>query len=214
MSEHGECPLAGGGIRPSGGLASDRGRVPTVFQKLDDLDSYLRVNGVETSKWGQGPYKSVLDLWQEVVVGEATLLPGPLRVVAIAVLEITQNGYVLLEKEQMLRGVTRHWGLMRGEKVAANETIRDGVVRGLRQELGLREGQYEISGIETKPEVVVTDSASYPGLRAVYLKFIVRVETSHLSVPPGEFVTDEVDRDIHDPVTRHVWGWRKKEVVT
>jgi len=68
---------------------------PPIGLEEEELTEFLSKNRIDTSKWGQGTYKSLEDFSEELTKGEATLIKGNdgkiKRVVDIVVLQLTRQ---------------------------------------------------------------------------------------------------------------------------
>lgn len=176
-----------------------------IVKNLEDLASWLRQCGVDISLWGTGDYKSVAELWKEVVNGDCILEVGPTRKVVIAIVIIETEGAVLHEaKQEFHDGRIRVRNKPPREKVKPQEKIAEAASRCLRQELRLNEDEYEILDVSESPTLLMKESASYPGIKTEYSQFFVKVSAPNL--PKTDFSTEE-HGDPHDPVRKHWWTW-------
>lgn len=147
--------------------------------KPEQLSAVLKAYGVDFSKWGRPPYKSVDRLFKEIEDGESRLVhTGSAigRLVAVAHVDIRASiagrQYRLLEDRQEFAGggelSTRKRGLYGvSEKIQGSEEPVDAARRGIQEELEiafaseLTPGERGMSFKES--------SHSYPGLAGIYV---------------------------------------------
>ena len=179
---------------------------PFLPATLGELEGWLQANGIDTTPWGVGGFKSVGDLWHEVQLGDCLLLTGPVRTVKVAQIVVRRGNKVLREIAQVFAdGRQRDRNLPPSEKVRSGESAREAADRCLRDELRLDKHQYEIHKSSSSSEVERKESASYPDLLCEYryISFFVRAN----ALPDCQFETEEAAQSSHEPVRTHQWDW-------
>lgn len=173
-----------------------------------DLAAWLSANNIDTSGWGSGGAKRMVDLWQEIQSGESQLTDDPpRRAVSVVQVNLRRDGAILLELAQQLRdGQTRERTRPPSEKLKAGEQARAAALRCLLEELGLEADSVEQLTLADEPTAVEADSPSYPGLATGFTIIAAGVEAAGL--PDEDFWRDNVGAGESDPVVRHLWGWR------
>jgi len=155
-----------------------KGRCKTP-QTEKELQSLLEKDGINTSLFGQGKAKPLISLLHELQQGDCQLKRGKAgklqRVVEPIFVEIRYSGKVLVEKSQILPdGRERKRNFLLAEKRNPSDACPlEGALRGIGEELQL-EVTRQTPGLVHRQEddqtcVEETDSASYPGLPALYL---------------------------------------------
>ena len=77
----------------------------THFNSIIELEARLLDEGIDTAMWGQGVYKSLDNLWQEMLDGDSVLSGDPLsRALNFVQIIIRQNGRTLIETKQQQLG--------------------------------------------------------------------------------------------------------------
>lgn len=145
--------------------------------KIDNLSLQLEKAGIDTSLWGTGGYKTFDHLLNEIECQEAILttnvngeLLRKVEIVGAAIYYLTDDGskyYLLEEKQIYVDGRERRRSAINNrsvfEKKKPNESPMGAMTRGIQEELGL-EGDIYLEKADMYH--TVTDSASYPGLKA------------------------------------------------
>lgn len=197
------------------GLVSRKPQEQTI--PIQTLEKKLFLNSIEElraflgkhtplDEWGKNQAKSVENLWAELKAGESTLTHDANRAVRVVVANIRRQSAdqkMLVELAQVLKDGRHRMRPPRpmAEKMIGHETPRAALIRGLREELSLSEGQYTILKKEPAVSVTARKSASYPGLMSQYERFVYHVVTEEL--PMEDFVITE-----EHGVQQATWGWR------
>jgi ADP-ribose pyrophosphatase YjhB (NUDIX family) len=170
---------------------------------LRELTDFLSATGIDTSSWGSGATKTVIDLWREIAEGATTIQFGRVqRTVSVVRVMIRRGECVLFETHQMLaNGFVRRRYRLPAEKVRHQESYVDAAKRCLREELSLESDVHARSHTQREE---TRESPSYPGLSTRYVVNTVDAEAS--SLPDCDFSTDEAELGAHD-VVRHYWTW-------
>mmetsp|Transcript_6502 Transcript_6502/g.15634 ORF Transcript_6502/g.15634 Transcript_6502/m.15634 type:complete len:299 (+) Transcript_6502:116-1012(+) len=182
----------------------------------EDLREWLQLFGLDTSVFGEGPAKSIPELFEEVVEGESTLLAtdnGPLRVVHVLnVFVENDRGETLMEEFQVRPGGSvRSRGLPLSEKLKAGEHWKPAVHRAVAEELGsVLTSPIEVSVSESSYRLdrETRNSNSYPGLRSEYYCHRVRAKVNGLP-QTRRFVSYEKRPD---GILENHWIWQKDPV--
>lgn len=177
------------------------------FADSEQLEEWLRAQGVNTAVWDQGGAKTVVDLWREIQAGESILQEEPLRrCVELVEIVARQNGRYLIEAEQELAdGARRRRHIPPSEKMRSDEDVLEAARRGLREELHLNPDQIELDAASVQRRQREVPSLSYPGLTTRYL--IHRVEATVSGLPEESFWRENRAFDGGDPVRRQRWVW-------
>jgi hypothetical protein len=170
---------------------------------LDELKNILKRGGIDFSQWGKGETKTLNHLQREIENGECTLIIGKqgevLREVVIAranIFYISKEGkkYRLKEEKQVFkdgRERRRNLKYSLNEKVKFGENIKEAMIRGIKEELGI-EGDLSLkeTGIEEETE----DSPSYPGLKSHYIYHNFEVSLNDQQFNPNGYIEDQEDK--------------------
>lgn len=183
------------------------------FQDIDAFRAWLSLNDIDSSSWGTGNTKSLINLWHELNEGEIILFEHPpLRVVNVVQVIIRQGDYVLLEAEQVFGdGQRRYRDQPPAEKMKPGETYIEAAMRCLVEELGVEVNQVQLFPGTHRQVKTYAQSSSYPGLPALYNLHIVEAAVSGL--PETEFWRDNRSFTAGDPIKRHKWVWRRDNVL-
>lgn len=175
------------------------------FRGIEELEAYLQ-KLPEYEAWGLNNAKSVQSLWQEIQLGESVINHAGKRLVRIVVAEIRRQiggDKILMELEQTLADGRKRVRPQRpmAEKIIGEESPKVALVRGLAEELSLKESDYSI--VTPQPLVSKTNrmSGSYPGVMSQYERHIFQVLAPNL--PLENFTVVEPDG-----VRSATWGWR------
>jgi hypothetical protein len=143
----------------------------TSINQLDDL---LKEHSVDTTIWGTGKTRTLVDLFLEIAAGETvlTIEEGRLtRTLHVVGINVTCGEYRLKEDRQELTdGRVRHRELSVScaEKIIGGEDPKAAAVRCLKEEL-----QIDVHPSELIAKVSHTTdnlSNSYPGLYTIYYR--------------------------------------------
>lgn len=175
------------------------------FESINQLRKWLDKNEVSLGLWGQSETKSIESLWREICAGESQIQDNPpLRNIKVVNIIIRRGDRVLIErKQQLVQNQVRYRGLPPAEKIRADESYIDAVIRGLNEELQIDPHDLKVLTSSVEPQISVHESQSYPGLATQYVVYEVEVEINNL--PDQDFWTQETS--INDPVVKHQWGW-------
>lgn len=178
------------------------------FAEIEDLESWLHANGIDTADWGARRAKTLADLWQEYTRGEISFSDEPpVRQVYVVRIVLRRGESTLLELAQEFRdGRRRNRNVPPSEKIMGSETPARAARRCLEEELGLVPRQIATLRLRQEKQVSLADSPSYPGLRTLYT--IYTVEVSAAGLPDRDFWRENEAVRAGDPVRRHLWGWR------
>jgi hypothetical protein len=178
------------------------------FHDMGELAGWLVAAGIDTTAWGEGESKRLIDLWVEYASGEAAFEDDPpVRLLAVAEVVIRRGDAILMEIEQQFDdGRRRARSVPPSEKMKSGESPLAAARRCLREELGLTEADTTLDP-EYKLTEGTADSPSYPGLLTRY-RFHTFEATSD-GLPDEDFYRENAAPD--DPIRRHRWGWRLKE---
>ena len=180
----------------------------TIFNSVAALEKWLKANGVDTSTWGTGNTKRLVDLWNEVIAGDTQLLSNPpTRTVNMVQIRIYRGDCVLTEIEQEFgNGQRRKRERLPSEKIKQGEHYLDAALRCLQEELAVLKKNVIFEKAADQPAIKHSDSPSYPGLNTRYT--IYQVEAHVKGLLNSDFWVENVAYGPADPVKQHQWGWR------
>ncbi len=176
---------------------------------LDLLGVRLYEAGIDTSSWGKGAAKTLNHLWRELEKGEAFLEPDKdgqlLRKVIVSGADVFYSSsdgrrYRLKEDRQVFtdgRVRRRDLGFAVSEKLGLGEEPEEGMVRGIREELGI-EGDVSLKQVAADEQT--RESRSYPGLRSQYTRYLFRVQLNSDQFRPEGYIEKQPDK-----TTYFVW---------
>ena len=181
----------------------------TQLTSINELEELLLKNEIDFSGWGEGKNKSLENLWQELLDGDAALQMVPFqRAINFVQIIIRQNGHMLIEGEQiMANGAKRKRNRPLSEKMQPGESLEMAAVRGIQQELGVTIDEGAVQASTWDIQTVVRSSQSYPGLMTFYT--VYTVEAAVPGLPTTNFKTEE--NSPTDPVRGHQWIWLPEE---
>lgn len=179
-----------------------------MFKYINELIIWLNQHNIDTSLWGEGNAKSVINLWDEITSDEVTLLDDPpRRIVHVVQVVIRRERRVLLEAEQVMgNGSRRFRNQPPSEKFKPGESYRDAARRCLQEELGVASEAIYLLPDSHSPRTELLDSYSYPGLLTEYTFHLVEADV--IGLPDEPFWRGNEAVLTGDPVTRHLWEWR------
>jgi len=172
---------------------------------VEDLKSILNEYNINVALWDKTPN----NLMEEIANGESYLETNEtgklVRVVSVAKIKIykaSNPSTYLIEEYQIKNEKRKKKGSPLAEKIGNGEKPMDGIMRGIKEELGeslagfvsVNPDYYELFQ-ETK------ESQSFQGLECIYLLHNFKGIASE-GFPEGPFET----RDAHDGKTIE-WGW-------
>lgn len=174
----------------------------------EELQDWLRSNGIPYESWGIGAVKSVRNLWDEITSGETTLSDDPpLRRVSVVSVRIRAGGKQLTEAGQLMAtGAVRKRNSPPTEKMKPGETAVAAALRCLAEELGVREADVDVDPESLSVAVEKAVSPSYPGLPSEYRLHSLDAQVSGL--PGTGFTTEEASGSGDAVSTTHYWEWR------
>jgi len=178
---------------------------------IDELKERLVSAGINISLWGKGEAKTINDLYREIKNGETKLVKdknlGLIKKVSICGADIFYRSplgekFHLIERKQVFsdgRVRVRDWGHAVSEKIKIGETPKEGVLRGIQEEIGVS-GDLEIE--ETERDSVQRESLSYPGLISQYDRFHYEVNLNENQFNPKGYI------ECNDSITTY-FEWEK-----
>jgi ADP-ribose pyrophosphatase YjhB (NUDIX family) len=178
------------------------------FKYINEFVSWLEQHNIDTSYWGEGNAKSVINLWDEIASGEIILLDDPpRRIVHVVQVVIRRGRRILLEVEQVMENGSRRFrNQPPSEKFKLGESYLDAAARCLREELGVTPEDIHLLPESYCPRTELLDSFSYPGLLTEYTFHVVEADVEGL--PDEPFWRENKATVAGDPVKRHLWVWR------
>ncbi|MHB8134609.1 MAG: hypothetical protein ACYDH1_10345 [Anaerolineaceae bacterium] len=181
---------------------------------IEDLIQWLNRFNISQLNWGLNQTKTVNNLFDEIQKGECWLVENiPVRVVSVVQLLIYQNGFLLIEKEQLLCDDRVRIRLIPpSEKMKENEDWKSAAYRCLEEELQISADKATILPLDVKAKIRNKISFSYPGLRSKY--YLYQVQALVQSLPTDEFwTTEKTEIGITKVINKHKWGWVKPESI-
>lgn len=180
------------------------------FNNPQELDTWLAIQGIDLTHWGQGKAKTVRHLWRELQQEDAVLAQDPLRrVIHVVQVIVERNGLVLIEANQELHdGRYRERNRPPAEKMKVGEAVVAATYRCLHEELGVAAERVTLLSVE--PEILVEErpSQSYPGLCTQYTFY--KMHATIIGLPDIDFWHDNLVQGPEDPIKRHHWVWIKR----
>lgn len=172
------------------------------------LRAWLTASQIDTSVWGTGKSKQVVDLWHELQRKETILQDNPpLRLVEVVQVIVRRGDMYLVEARQEFgNGRIRERNQPPAEKLKAGETFTEAAVRCLQEELSGTEETITLFPNTYRFVQYESEACSYPGLRAQYTFHILEAEV--LGLPREDFWQDNHAFAEGDPIRRHYWVWR------
>jgi ADP-ribose pyrophosphatase YjhB (NUDIX family) len=184
------------------------------IHNLEDLIRWLDRFNIPFQDWGKNQTKTVQHLFNEIINGECWLMEDQaLRRLSVVQALIYQNGFILVEKEQILCDArVRNRLAPPSEKLKAGETWQTALIRCLEEELELEADQVLIVSEDIKARTRSKVSISYPGLKSRYYLYQAAVTVPGL--PQEDFWTAEKSEPEAEPlIEKHRWGWVSPETI-
>jgi hypothetical protein len=172
----------------------------------DALKKQLADAGIDTSSWGTGQAKTLEHLQKEIESGETILITGKagelLRRVVVGCADIYYQSpdgkkYRLKEDRQVFkdgRERRRNLGQAVSEKMKPGEDIKEAMIRGIQEELGI---SGEINLTETGTDEQIITSPSYPGLKSQYIRHKFQAMLNDEQFNPGGYVEEQSDKSTY-----------------
>lgn len=191
--------------------------ISTDAQLTDILLSY----NIDPAKYGNKEYKSIKDLFTEIINGETTLiveektLKRKVRVLKLLIRD--EHGRYLWELYQYFheRNMTRERGMPPAEKFLLYEAVIDAIIRTLKEELNLFPDQYTFDIIKEHTDKIEKSSPSYPGLISIYETVYVVMSVTIINKNINffdDFSHTELDKNGFPRLTTH-WHWITKDKI-
>jgi len=184
---------------------------------VEELSCFLESYGLDTSCYGVGKAKSLVNLLTEVAKGETVihvLDERPVRQVEVVCLFLRNDlGQILVETKQVTPdGRERCRCRPLSEKLMRDEPWDQGAIRGVQEELGTAMNENTTFIMDRDSHKIKREwleSTSYPGLLTVYK--LHQLDARLTGIPQnGSFkTTEQTDRGI---IENH-WEWKNEKEV-
>lgn len=185
---------------------------------VEELSMFLASTGIDVSSYGTSPYKSMSELYQEIVNNETKLLrkeQGVVRSIAVATARIRNpidKNKVLYEAKQEWPAISRVRcrNILPAGKMIHGTAYEDNIAREIREELGTAltpssKIEVDLNSIEVKK--TCETSRSYPGLITEYTTY--KADVNVTEIPSENFITQE-ETELSGVLISH-WEWRNEE---
>lgn len=183
------------------------------IETLENLQILLDIHGINSKEWGKGRTKTVADLFGEIVSQETILeiqengvIVRKLSVIGAKVFYIDQNNqrFYLKEDKQVFnddRIRKRDLSCSVSEKMKANESPEQALIRGLQEELGVFG---DLNFVDQGSTLETADSPSYPGLFTKYTRYSFDVVLNSDQYNPNGYTEVQSDK-------KNYFVWQKVE---
>ncbi len=168
----------------------------------------LKQNETPLHLWGVGEAKSYNHFLDELSKGESFFdYQNLVRVLNVVKMVIKNRvGKTLYEANQELKnGVIKKRMQIPSEKIVKSESILVAALRGVLEELQIKESYILKTRVLPFFTQEFRKSASYPGLISCYNLFYVEFIIHEL--PDNPFATEEIKSNVGDYVSTHFWEW-------
>jgi len=156
----------------------------------EQLEVYLKENGVDPSKFGENHTRTLKEFSTELSEGESSLMKNPqgklIRIVDVVVLLVTKEGTTDLlvehkenydaDKESGKEGHEKILNRLPGVKRRSNENHFLAAQRILKNQIKVDENSIKLDAKSVRIIEEQKDSSSYPGLNTVYRKRLINAE--------------------------------------
>jgi len=180
-------------------------------ESLEELTNYLKKFNVPLEKYGTEGYKTVSHLLNEIKEGETVLtekndkLHRYVEFIGARVIYKDKNGdnWRLYETKQVFKdGRTRVRSNMpysMAEKFKSGEDTRDGIIRGMKEELGIDITKDQFVFFN---KVEIENNEDYPGIISHHIghEFLVILNDDQFN--PDGYIERQVDKNVY-------FGWKK-----
>jgi hypothetical protein len=149
---------------------------PPIGLEEEELQDFLTKNKIDTSKWGEAPYKSLDEFSEELVKGESTLEKQAngrvARVVDIVVLQLVrqETGDILVEAAETFKDQTQQLNRLPAVKRRSDEHMFMTARRMITKYLKLDDNRVTIDEQDVKIITEEQESKSYHGLATIFHK--------------------------------------------
>lgn len=178
-----------------------------VMNGVQILD-ILKQNEIPLQLWGVGDAKSYSHFLDELSKEESYFdYKNMVRVLNVVKMVIKNRlGKTLYEANQELKnGVIKKRMQIPSEKITKSETVLEAALRGILEELQIKESYILKNRVLPFFTQEIRKSASYPGLISCYNLFYVEFVIYEL--PNYSFITEEIKSNAGDYVSTHFWEW-------
>ncbi|MBN2695257.1 hypothetical protein JXR93_11405 [bacterium] len=168
----------------------------------------LKQNEIPLQLWGVGDAKSYSHFLDELSKEESYFdYKNMVRVLNVVKMVIKNRlGKTLYEANQELKnGVIKKRMQIPSEKITKSETVLEAALRGILEELQIKESYILKNRVLPFFTQEIRKSASYPGLISCYNLFYVEFVIYEL--PNYSFITEEIKSNAGDYVSTHFWEW-------
>jgi len=171
-----------------------------------NISRQLQDAGIDTSGWGKGGTKTINQLCKEIKEGETILVKNEqgelLRRVIVGgadIYYVSPEGkkYRLAEEKQVFKNGSerrRDFGHAVSEKIKHGEDIKNAIVRGIIEELGI-EGGLSLEDMGTHEEIL--SSPSYPGLKSQYVLPEFKIFLNETQFKSEGYIETQDDKSTH-----------------
>lgn len=150
---------------------------PPVGLDEEELNEFLKKNDVDTSKWGEGTFKSVEDLTEELTKGESALVKNERdgrihRVVDIVLLQLTREdtGDILIEASEKYKESAQKLDRLPAVKRRADEHQFISVRRMVTKYMQMPDNAVTVDSTDVRMVEEEQESKAFFGLNTVYRK--------------------------------------------
>jgi len=175
-------------------------------EKTGELRKKLEQAGIDFSKWGTGETKTLKHLQREIASKESALVKDKrgnllrkVMIVDAAIYHIKDDGkkYYLVEKKQVFadgREIQRDHGYSVAEKAFVGEDPLTAIIRGIREELGIRGSINPVQIWEVERKLF---PKSYPGLLTHSFGYGFEVFLNKKQFNPNGYVEEQDDKSTY-----------------
>jgi len=181
------------------------------FDSIENLVSYLKEFDVPTELYGTEGYKTVAHLLAEIKEGETILkeengeLHRYVEFIGARIVYKDKDGSFLrlYETKQVFKDgrsrVRESMPYSMAEKFKSGEDTKKGIIRGLKEELGIdvTEDQFVFYN-----KVNINEDSDYPGIKSHHIGHEYLVILNDTQYNPDGYIERQSDKDVH-------FGWRK-----
>ncbi len=204
--ERGEPLLNRETIRALGSFIINLGKEIDDTLNITHTVKQLQGAGIDITNWGKGGTKTVEQLHKEIQDEETILVQGErgelLRKVIVGGGDIYYTSpegkkYRLIEEKQVFANGSerrRNLGHAVSEKLKHGEDIKEAMIRGISEELGIS-GDISLEEVKTHEEIL--SSPSYPGLRSQYILPEFKILLTQEQFKPEGYIETQSDKSTY-----------------
>lgn len=186
-------------------------KISKNIDSIEELKSYLEEFNIPLEKYGKGTYKTINHLLNEIKEGETKLvekdgkLERYVEFIGARIVYKDDNGdfWRLYETKQVFKDgrkrVRKTMPYSMAEKFKSGEDIKEGIIRGMEEELGIKVSKDQFAYYNTK---IIREDGDYPGIKSFHKGHEFLVNLTDDQFKKEGYIERQADKDVY-------FGWKK-----